>query len=40
MGKLFSLSKAIDWWAKKSENSVRQSFNVELYMKILKIRGL
>jgi hypothetical protein len=40
MGKLFSLSKSIDWWTKKSENSVRQSFNIELYMKIIKMRGL
>jgi len=36
----FSLQSAIDFWTKKSENSVRQSFNVELYLKILKLRGL
>jgi hypothetical protein len=40
MKKSFSLSSALDWWSKKSENSVRQSFNVELYLKILKLRGL
>ncbi len=38
--KNFSLISAIQFWTKKTNDSVRQSFNYELYIKILKAKGL
>lgn len=35
-----SLTNYINWWTTKSNESVRQQFNIELYFKILKAKGL
>ena len=40
MKKLFNLTAAIDWWTRKQENTVRQSFNIDLYFKVLKAKGV
>lgn len=40
MKKLFNLTACIDWWSRKSDDSVRQSFNIDLYFKVLKAKGV
>jgi hypothetical protein len=40
MKKLFSLTGAIDWWTRRNHDSVRQSFNIEHYFKVLKAKGI
>lgn len=34
----FSLLASIQWWSKKTQDSVRQHFNFDLYQKILKAK--
>jgi len=40
MKKLFSLTESIFWWSNRNHDSVRQSFNIEHYFKVLKAKGV